>query len=360
MVSSPAPTSTSAPSAASAAPEPFSPISSSLYGSAASSCARLVVGDDAAGEGLALGDDRRHPLLEPLEVLRGERGLDAEVVVEAVRDRRPDAEPRVGEQLLHRLGEHVRARVPQHREALGRVDRHRLDRVAVLGHPGQVVQVFLVRPHDDGVDPGVGEDLGRRLAGRNDAGRTIDSQADVRHASQAIEPDNPVARRGCRMARRPAGRPGVRSDRSTGVPSRKAIAAGTEAFGLGEVSVTSRCTTRQVVHLRVAELERGLPAGRAALEAHADTVMPVVGRRPRRRSPPRRAAPPRLLLLAEPGRLGDKSSPYSRMPCRRGQCITRMAAIAVARLSVGWTDGETGNEAESVGDTGLEPVTSRV
>ncbi len=93
--------------------------------------ARLVLGEVPAPEGLALLDDPLIDLLERLEVLRGERGLDVEVVVEAVGDRRADAEPGARVDLLHRLREHVRGGVPQHGEAVGRVDRHRLDDRAV-------------------------------------------------------------------------------------------------------------------------------------------------------------------------------------------------------------------------------------
>jgi len=62
-------------------------------------------------EGLTLVDDLLHGLLEGLEVFWGERGLDVEVVVEAVTDRWPDAQPGFGVELLDRLGEHMRGRV---------------------------------------------------------------------------------------------------------------------------------------------------------------------------------------------------------------------------------------------------------
>src|SRR4051812_42608286 len=68
---------------------------------------RLVVGHGAAGEPLTVLDDRLHPLLVYLEVPRGERPLRIQVVVEAVLDGRTDAEPGPGEDLLHRLGQHV-------------------------------------------------------------------------------------------------------------------------------------------------------------------------------------------------------------------------------------------------------------
>ena len=81
--------------------------------------AGVVVGDGAAGEPLPRLDDLLHPLLDGLEVLGRERPLDAEVVVEAVLDRRPDAQQRAGEQVLHGLRHHVGGRVAQDRPAVG-------------------------------------------------------------------------------------------------------------------------------------------------------------------------------------------------------------------------------------------------
>ena len=87
----------------------------------------LGVGDRASGELLALLDDLAHPGLDLDQVLGDERGLDVEVVVEAVLDRRADAELRVGEEVLHGLGEHVGGRVAQDVAAVGGVDGHALD-----------------------------------------------------------------------------------------------------------------------------------------------------------------------------------------------------------------------------------------
>ena len=103
--------------------------------------ARLVVADLTPGEPLALLDDLAHPGLDALDVVGLERLRDVEVVVEAVGDRRPDAELRLREQVLHRLGENVRGRVPQDVAAVGRVDPHRLDPVAVGELVGQVAQL---------------------------------------------------------------------------------------------------------------------------------------------------------------------------------------------------------------------------
>jgi hypothetical protein len=145
--------------------------------------ARLGVGDHPPGEPLPAGDDRAHLTLEGLQILGGERHLDGEVVVEAVGDRRPDAEPGAGEQLLHRLRQHVRGGVPDDRPALVGVDGDRLDLVAVAQHPGQVAGLAVDPGGDDRAVTGeqVGRGGARRdrpLAGR---GFTIEGDAHAGH-----------------------------------------------------------------------------------------------------------------------------------------------------------------------------------
>ena len=132
--------------------------------------ARVVVGDHPAAEPLPLLDDLLHLLLELGQVLRGERRGHVEVVVEAVLDRRADAQLRVREQLLHRLREHVRGRVPDDREAVGRLGLHRLDLVTVGDHPGEVAQLTV----DPGGDGGavLTEELGEQLPDRRRLGHT--------------------------------------------------------------------------------------------------------------------------------------------------------------------------------------------
>jgi hypothetical protein len=83
---------------------------------------RLVL---PAAERLPGLDDLLHPLLELRQVLRLERLRHVEVVVEAVLDRRADAELGLGEDVLHGLGQHVRGRVAQHVEPVRLVDRDR-------------------------------------------------------------------------------------------------------------------------------------------------------------------------------------------------------------------------------------------
>src|ERR1700730_14036428 len=105
MVSSLPPTSTD-----SSPLGPFSPISSSLYGSAASPARASSPPDRPPGEPLALLDDLPHPLLDGFKIIGPEWLRYPEVVIEPVLDRRADAQLGVGEELLDRLGEHVRGR----------------------------------------------------------------------------------------------------------------------------------------------------------------------------------------------------------------------------------------------------------
>ena len=121
-----------------------------MYGSLASSSAglrlRLV---DAAGEQLAVLDDLAHPLLERLQIIRGERLGDIEVVVEAVRDRRPDSELGVGKHVLHRLREHMGGRVADDTAAIFGVRSDGHDLRVGTGRPAQVPQPAVGVANDD-------------------------------------------------------------------------------------------------------------------------------------------------------------------------------------------------------------------
>ena len=118
--------------------------------------ARLVVGHHATHEALALSDDAGHLLVERLEVLGGERLGDVEVVVEPVGHGRSDAELRLGVDGLHGLREHVRGRVAQDAEAVGRVDRDRFDDVGVGHRRGEVLELAVDAHRDNG---SIGEEL---------------------------------------------------------------------------------------------------------------------------------------------------------------------------------------------------------
>ena len=117
----------------------------------------LVVADDPPGEALPLLDDLAHALLDPVQVLGNERLLDVEVVVEAVLDRRPDAQLRLREQVLDGLGEHVRGRVAHDHPAVVAGQGHRFDLVALLDDMPEVPQhpVDPGRHHRLGLVPAV-------------------------------------------------------------------------------------------------------------------------------------------------------------------------------------------------------------
>ncbi len=192
MVSPPAPTSASAPSASCRVETPLEPDQLQLVGLVGQLGARVVVGDRAPGEALALLDDLAHPGLELLEVLGHERGRDVEVVVEAVVDRGADPEPRLREHLLDRLRQNVRGGVPQDVVAVVGVDRDRLDHVAVGQLLGEVAQ--RARAAGRG-DPGrdhvglVGEELPRPGAGRDRAlGRTGGAGHGDGHVGHRVAP----------------------------------------------------------------------------------------------------------------------------------------------------------------------------
>ena len=95
------------------------------------------IGGDPALEALVLLDDLAHRGLDLDQVLGHERGLDVEVVVEAVLDRRADAELGLGEELLHGLRHHVRGRVAQDVAPVRAGDVDALDLVAVLRARGR-------------------------------------------------------------------------------------------------------------------------------------------------------------------------------------------------------------------------------
>ncbi|CAB4775399.1 unannotated protein [freshwater metagenome] len=81
--------------------------------------ARGFIADYAASKTLALLDDLLHALFNGLEVIGCERGLHVEVVVEAVINRRANAQLRAGVDVLNSLGQNVRGRVTHHHEAIG-------------------------------------------------------------------------------------------------------------------------------------------------------------------------------------------------------------------------------------------------
>ena len=138
--------------------------------------AGLVVADDATVKTLPFLENRLHPLLDLGDVIGRERALDVEVVVEAVGDRRTDAELGVREEILHRLRHDVSRGMADDRPALFGVGGDRLDDVAVLGVVGEVLDrarrrhSVLDTDRDRPLDPGDAEGLPRGGPGGNDGG----------------------------------------------------------------------------------------------------------------------------------------------------------------------------------------------
>jgi hypothetical protein len=105
---------------------------------------RLVTRQHAAFDPLVALAELDHLGLDREQVLRREGTLVGEVVVEAVLDHRPDRHLRIGEQLLHRIGEQVRRRVADDFQPVGilvRQDGQRgvgLDAVAGVHHAGGI------------------------------------------------------------------------------------------------------------------------------------------------------------------------------------------------------------------------------
>ena len=135
---------------------------------------------------MPIHDDLAHLLLEACEVVRGERLGDVEVVVEAVGDRRADAELGRRKQSLNGLGEDVSGRVPQNRTAFVGVDRHTLDDVAVVRDPGKIAKGFTVGPGDDRLDSELVEDLADRCPRGGNMRRAVDGEANVGHDCEVI------------------------------------------------------------------------------------------------------------------------------------------------------------------------------
>ena len=127
--------------------------------------ARLVVGHRPATEPLPFLDDLGHRLLELAKIIRGEGLGQVEVVVEAVGDRRSDAELGLGVPRLDGLGGDVRGRVPQDVQPVLAVDHDRLDDVAVADPQMQVTRLAVDPSRDDG--PIIAEEIqaGRGLLG---------------------------------------------------------------------------------------------------------------------------------------------------------------------------------------------------
>ncbi|SKT15461.1 Uncharacterised protein [Mycobacteroides abscessus subsp. abscessus] len=77
--------------------------------------------------------------------------INPEIIVEAVGDRRADAELCLREQLLHGLRQHMGGRVPDDAAAVLGIGRDRLDLGVGFRGPGQILQRTIHTHDDDGV-----------------------------------------------------------------------------------------------------------------------------------------------------------------------------------------------------------------
>ena len=109
---------------------------------------RVLAAHLLAAEGPVGLHDLGHPGLDPGQVVRGERLLAVEVVVEAVLDRRADRDLGAGIEVLHRLGHDVGAVVADDRQRLGLVGLDDPDPRIALDRPRQVTQLAVNLDHE--------------------------------------------------------------------------------------------------------------------------------------------------------------------------------------------------------------------
>lgn len=89
-------------------------------------------------ERLVLGHDLDHSLLDSLQILRSERLIDLEVVIEPIFDGRTDCEGGPGEQVENRLSHYVRRRMAEDMESLGAAQGDDFEVAAVFDGAGKV------------------------------------------------------------------------------------------------------------------------------------------------------------------------------------------------------------------------------
>jgi hypothetical protein len=148
----------------------------------------LIALPDAPLDRQVAVDDFAHPLLDLREILGGERLFPREIVVEAVLDRRAEGDLGAGEQLLHRLREHMRGVVPdqlQRVRVLGGDDRH----LGVLGdRQGQILHLAVDFHRERGLGE-TGPDAGGKLGARDGLLEGADAavrEGDVDHGRVAF------------------------------------------------------------------------------------------------------------------------------------------------------------------------------
>ena len=129
-----------------------------------------------ADERILLGRDLPHLVLEPGEILGGERLGDLEVVVEAFVDGRTEADLRVGAKASHGRGQHVRRGMPEHAQRCRVAVGEHAERAAGAQRRGEVLNLpvdfhgdgRLEQPLTDRAD-----DVGGKRAARHVACRAV-------------------------------------------------------------------------------------------------------------------------------------------------------------------------------------------
>ena len=113
-------------------------------------CQSLLFGHHAAAEGLGGLDNALHALFDLFKIVRSERSLDIEIVIETVFDDRTDAELGIRTDLLHGLCHNVGCGVTHDGQAIFAVQCNRFHDVAVAQFGIQVAG-FAVKTHRDDI-----------------------------------------------------------------------------------------------------------------------------------------------------------------------------------------------------------------
>ena len=135
-------------------------------------------------------DDLLHLLLEGREVFGRERLGDLEVVVEAVVDRRAEADFRVGAQASHGRRQHVRGGMAKHVERVRVAVGEHAKRAARAERRDEVLEHAVHLDGDGGQEEAFAnglDDVGRQRSGRHDALGSVGKRERERRFSWAID-----------------------------------------------------------------------------------------------------------------------------------------------------------------------------
>ena len=148
----------------------------------------LLAVDHPALEPGAAADNVAHLRLDGGEVVRRERLIAGEIVVEAVLDRRADGHLGAGIQILHRLGQHMGGVVTDHLQRLGVAAGDEHDGRVAVDRGGEIDRLA-VQLHRQGRPGETGTDRGCHVGARD---RRIElahgtvGQGDGRHGSMIL------------------------------------------------------------------------------------------------------------------------------------------------------------------------------